>query len=57
MAVAKLLLRYGVKNITDEMFIRVAENLANLIKKSSSDFILPDVFNKELVKTVASSIY
>ena len=46
-----------VKNITDEMFIRVAENLAGLIKKPTPDMILPDVFKKKVVKTVASAIY
>lgn len=46
-----------VKNITDEMFIRIAENLANLIIKPSVDMILPDIFNKDVVKTVAKSVY
>jgi malate dehydrogenase (oxaloacetate-decarboxylating) len=45
-----------VKNITDEMFIRVAENLANLITKPSPDMILPDIFNKKVVKIVTEAI-
>lgn len=46
-----------VKNINDDIFIRIAENLANLIEKPSVDMILPDIFNKNVAKTVSASVY
>ncbi len=46
-----------VKQITDEMLIRAAINLASLIKAPTVDLILPDPFNKEAAGAVASAIY
>ncbi|MEI7451871.1 MAG: NADP-dependent malic enzyme [Candidatus Falkowbacteria bacterium] len=46
----------NVKEITDAMLIRAAENLASLIEEPSADNILPDVFDKRVAKVVASAI-
>jgi len=46
-----------VKQITDEMLIRAAENLADLVINPTPEEILPDAFNKKVAKTVAAAIY
>jgi len=46
-----------VKQITDEMLVRVAENLAGLVSKPSVEEILPNPFNKEVALSVAKAIY
>lgn len=46
-----------VKQITDEMLIRAAQNLASLVANPSPEEILPNPFNKEVAKVVASAIY
>lgn len=46
-----------VKQITDEMLVRVAKNLASLVPNPSRDEILPNPFNKEVAKVVAKAIY
>ena len=45
-----------VKMITDEMKIKAAENLASLVKKPTSVKIIPSVFDKQVVKIIATAI-
>lgn len=46
-----------VKQITDTMLIRAAENLASLVSQPTSDLVLPNPFDKEVMKAVAKAIY
>jgi len=46
-----------VKQITDSMLIRAAENLAHLVETPTAEEILPSPFNKEVAKTVAGAVY
>lgn len=46
-----------VKQITDLMLTRAAENLASLVAEPKPELILPDPFNPEVAKTVAAAIY
>ncbi|MFA5131389.1 MAG: NADP-dependent malic enzyme [Patescibacteria group bacterium] len=46
-----------IKQITDAMLIRAAENLAALISEPTADLILADPFNKEAAKVVAAAMY
>lgn len=46
-----------VAQITDEMLVRVAENLAALVENPSVEEILPNPFNKEVALTVAKAIH
>jgi malate dehydrogenase (oxaloacetate-decarboxylating) len=46
-----------VKQITDEMLVRVAENLAALVSTPSVEEILPNPFNKDVALSVAKAIY
>ncbi len=45
-----------VKLITDEMLIKVAKNLAGLIKNPTAQKIVPSVFDKKVAKIVAKAI-
>jgi malate dehydrogenase (oxaloacetate-decarboxylating) len=45
-----------VKDITDAMLVRAAKNLSTLVTEPTPDRILPDPFDKEVVKAVASAI-
>jgi malate dehydrogenase (oxaloacetate-decarboxylating) len=45
-----------VKQITDAMLVRAAKNLSTLVPEPTVDRILPDPFDKEVVKAVASAI-
>lgn len=45
-----------VKIITDEMLIEAAKNLAALVKRPTRDRIVPDTFDKRVVKAVAKAI-
>jgi len=45
-----------VKQITDEMLIQAAINLAGLVKEPTTEMILTDPFNKEAAKVVAAAI-
>jgi len=47
----------GVKQITDLMLIRAAENLAGLVSVPTPGEILPSPLNREVSKTVAAAIY
>lgn len=47
----------GVKQITDAMLIRAAENLAGLIAVPIPEEILPSPLNREVSKVVAAAIY
>lgn len=49
-------LDHGVKQITDEMLVKAAVKLAGIIKKPTPDKIIPNVFDKQVVKAVASAI-
>ena len=51
--VFKGVLQYKKKNITDQMKIRAAEALARIIKKPTRNKVLPDVFDKKVVKAIA----
>jgi malate dehydrogenase (oxaloacetate-decarboxylating) len=46
----------GVKQITDEMLVKAAVKLAALVKKPTPNMIIPDPFDKRVVKAVASAI-
>ncbi|MFA5061645.1 MAG: NADP-dependent malic enzyme [Patescibacteria group bacterium] len=46
----------GVAKITDEMLIQAAENLAGCVKRPTTDQIVPNPFDKEIVKAVARAI-
>ncbi len=46
----------GVRQIDDKMLIKAAENLALSIKHPNSDKILPDPFDRKVVKLVAKAI-
>jgi malate dehydrogenase (oxaloacetate-decarboxylating) len=45
-----------VKQITDEMLVRAAENLAGLVEVPNVNLILPDPFDKRVSETVAKAI-
>jgi len=45
-----------VKQITDAMKLKAAKKLAVLVKNPSSDKIIPSIFDKKVVKAVASAI-
>lgn len=47
----------GIKQITDLMLIRAAENLAGMISEPTPELILPNTLNKEAAKIVAAAIY
>lgn len=49
-------LDHDVKRITDEMKLRAARALAGLIPSPREDRLLPDIFDKRVVRTVASSV-
>jgi len=46
----------NIKKITQEMKLRVARNLAGLIKKPTPTLIIPSPFDKRVVKAVAKAI-
>ncbi len=49
-------LDHGVKQITEEMLLKAAKNLAALVKKPAKESIIPNTFDKRVVKAVASAI-
>lgn len=50
------LLDHQVKNLTDKMKIRAALKIAALVKKPTSQKIIPAIFDKRIVKTIAGAI-
>ncbi len=46
-----------IKQITDVMLIRAAENLASLVSEPTADLILADPFNEGAAKVVAAAMY
>lgn len=48
--------KYKVKNITDDMKIKAAENLAGFVKKPNKDKIIPSPFEKWIAKAVAKAL-
>ena len=46
-----------VRQITDEMKIRAAKNLAALVPKPTAGKIIPDIFDKKVVPAVAKAIW
>jgi malate dehydrogenase (oxaloacetate-decarboxylating) len=46
----------GVKKITDEMQIKAAKKLAGIVKNPKTNKIIPSLFDKGVVKSVASSL-
>ena len=49
-------LESGVKDITEEMKLRAAGALASLVESPSKEKIIPGVFEKEVVETVARAV-
>lgn len=49
-------LDHQVRQITDKMKLRAAYAIAGLVKKPDSKHIIPSIFDKRLVKTVAKTI-
>ncbi len=49
-------LDHNIREITDEMLIKAAKSLAAATKPLRREKILPDVFNKKVVKAIARSI-
>ena len=49
-------LESGVTDITEAMKLRAAEALASLVESPTKDKIIPDVFEKEVVETVARAV-
>ena len=45
-----------VKKITDQMKIKAAYAIASMVKNPTPENIIPSIFNKKLVATVAKSI-
>ncbi|MDP2650317.1 MAG: NAD-dependent malic enzyme [bacterium] len=46
----------NVRNITEQIAIRAAKNLAHIVKKPTANKIIPDLFDKRVVKAVASAV-
>ncbi len=46
----------GIKQITDEMLIAAAENLAACVAEPKTDMILPNIFDKNVTLAVAKAI-
>ncbi len=46
----------NVKIITEKMLVRAAHGLAALVKKPTSEYIIPDMFDERVVKAVAKAI-
>ena len=46
----------NVQTITTKMKIKAAQALASLVKKPTAEKIIPDVFDKRVVKTIAKAI-
>ena len=46
----------GVRKITDGMKIRAAKALAGLVKKPTPNKIIPSIFDKRVVKTIANAV-
>jgi len=46
----------GVRDITDDMKVKAAKKLAGMVKKPTASRIIPDLFDKRVVKAVASAI-
>jgi len=46
----------GVKRITDKMKIKAAEKLASIVKRPTPNKIIPPIFDKRVVKAIASVI-
>ena len=49
-------LKYRVENITDEMKLRAAENLASVVKNPTADEIIPSPLDKSIVDVIAESV-
>ncbi len=47
----------GVKKITEEIKVRAAHALAELVKKPTPQMILPDMFDKRVSAAVAKAVY
>ncbi len=52
----KGVLASGAKQITDQMKLRAAEALAGIIKSPSAEKIIPDPFDKRVVKAVSEAV-
>ena len=46
----------GVTEITDEMLVKAAENLAAIVENPTPDMIIPSVFDKKVVPAVSAAI-
>lgn len=50
-------LDHGVKKVTTEMLMHVAENLSRLVANPTPEEIIPSIFDERVMKSVAESIY
>jgi len=50
------LLDNRIHKITPELKIAVAEAIANIVKKPTSNFIIPSIFNKKVVTSIVTAI-
>lgn len=48
----KAMLRYGIPQFKREMFLGVAEALANMIEVPTKDYILPSIFDKNVIEVI-----
>lgn len=51
----KGLLKYRIKNITDEMKLKTALAIADLVKNPAPEYFVPRIFDKSLVATIVKS--
>ncbi len=49
-------LDYNIKKLTDEMQINAAKKLAGIVKNPKPDKIIPSIFDKKVVKAIASGL-
>jgi len=50
------ILDYGIKKITNDIKIAVAEAVASCISKPTAEFFIPDVFDKKVVEKITETI-
>jgi len=50
------ILDYGIKKITNDIKIAVAEAVASCVSKPTAEFFIPDVFDKKVVEKITETI-
>ena len=48
--------RYGKKEITDEMKLKAAKALADIVENPTSDQIIPDIFDKKVMLAISDAM-